>query len=311
MEIYVLKGYTYVATANTDSSITDENGLNLVVKGGSQGMFIATADKVEVTGECTVTQTRNFKGALSLTAAGGGGETLQPGEVVIGGTQGSMTIQDVNTASRLYPGTFGTLTELPEGVTLAALESALAPQVVKNAQLPLIFQSIVSAGGASSAGAVSMVTLFGGTPLTRFPSTVNFASLSDGTYMFGSSPGLETFDCDLPVLTRGVNMFTSCNQLTSFKSNAPMMTATTNMFSGCSKLAHWDGTFGQLTSASNMFNGCVLDLESVQNLANALPRISGGGMTIGVDSTKVSQEQQDAANAIIVDKGWTVTWQRN
>lgn len=311
MEINTLKGYTYVVTAKYDTTVTDTNGLNMAVNAGDQGVFVASSDKVTVAVDAAVTQTRNFDRVLVLKPDGGGGEVIQPGEVVLGGNHGSMTIQDVNTARSLYPGTFGDLTELPEGVTLESLESGVAPQLTSTTQLIAIFNSLMTSGGATNIGAVSMVTLFGGTTLTRLPSTINFANLRDGTYMFGLSEHLENFACDMPVLTRGVNMFSDCTQLTSYEGYTPSMTVSDNMFAGCSKLTHWKGSLESLYSGRNMFTECKLDLESVQNIANTLPNISDGHVSIGVDSTKVTQEQQDSVNRIIVNKGWTITWLRN
>lgn len=310
MEINTLKGYTYVVTAKYDTTVTDTNGLNMAVNAGDQGVFVASSDKVTVAVDAAVTHTRNFGRVLVLNTDGGG-EVIRPGELVLGGTQGSVTIQDVNTARSLYPGTFGDLTELPEGVTLESLESGVAPQIASTTQLIAIFNSLMTSGGTTNVGAVSMVTLFGGTTLTQLPSTINFASLRDGTYMFGLSEHLESFACDLPALTRGVNMFSGCTQLTSYEGDTPAMTVSDNMFAGCSKLTHWQGSLESLYSARNMFTECKLDLESVQNIVNALPNVSDGHVSIGVDSTKVTQEKQDAANSIIVGKGWTVTWWRN
>lgn len=310
MEINTLKGYTYVVTAKYDTTVTDTNGLNMAVNAGDQGVFVASSDKVTVAVDAAVTHTRNFDRVLVLNTDGGG-EVILPGELVLGGTQGSMTVNDVNTARSLYPGTFGDLTELPEGVTLESLESGVAPQIASTTQLIAIFNSLMTSGGTTNVGAVSMVTLFGGTTLRQLPSTINFASLRDGTYMFGLSEHLESFACDLPALTRGVNMFSGCTQLTSYEGDTPAMTVSDNMFAGCSKLTHWQGSLESLYSARNMFTECKLDLESVQNIVNALPNVSDGHVSIGVDSTKVTQEKQDAANAIIVGKGWTVTWWRN
>lgn len=50
----VLKGFTYCVTASADTTVTDDNGLNLAVKAGEQGFFVASCDEVTVTGttEC-------------------------------------------------------------------------------------------------------------------------------------------------------------------------------------------------------------------------------------------------------------------
>lgn len=81
MEINTLKGYTYVVTAKTDATVTDTKGLDLFVNAGEQGTFIATDNKVTVTGTATVTQTRNFNGALTSksVAVGEGGVAYTAG----------------------------------------------------------------------------------------------------------------------------------------------------------------------------------------------------------------------------------------
>lgn len=61
-----------------------------------------------------------------------------------------------------------------------------------------------------------------------------------------------------------------------------------------------------------MFYACKLNKASVQKIADTIPTVSGTHrITIGIDSTQITQEEQDAFNTTIVGKGWTTTWQRN
>lgn len=59
--------------------------------------------------------------------------------------------------------------------------------------------------------------------------------------------------------------------------------------------------------------GCKLSKASVEKIAETIPTYTSGShpITIGVDSTSITQAEQDAANAILVGKGWTVSWERN
>lgn len=61
-----------------------------------------------------------------------------------------------------------------------------------------------------------------------------------------------------------------------------------------------------------MFYGCKLDKASVQNIVDTIPTWTSDThkISIGVDSTKITQAEQDAFNTTLVGKGWTVTWQR-
>lgn len=103
------------------------------------------------------------------------------------------------------------------------------------------------------------------------------------------------------------------SSITSFTGDLPSLTTGTFMFYSCSNLTSFTGDLSSLTTGTDMFLGCKLDLTSVNLIANSLPTLTSGShpITIGVDSTQVTQAQQDAANATLVSKGWTATWQRN
>lgn len=86
------------------------------------------------------------------------------------------------------------------------------------------------------------------------------------------------------------------------------------MFYDCSNLTSFSAALpNSLTDAIYMFLNCKLDKASVQNIVDTIPTWTSGThkITIGVDSTKITQEEQDAFNTTLVGKGWTVTWQRN
>lgn len=65
-----------------------------------------------------------------------------------------------------------------------------------------------------------------------------------------------------------------------------------------------------------MFSGCLLGPEQLQQIANwnwiAPNYMKAGDITIGVDSTKVSQEDIDNYwNEAISNKGFNITWELN
>lgn len=104
MEVQTLIGYTYVVTAKTDATVTDTKGLDLAVNAGEQGTFIATTTKVTVEGKATITQTRNFNGALTskTVAVGEGGVAYTAGSgIKISGNKISADTATIATKSEL------------------------------------------------------------------------------------------------------------------------------------------------------------------------------------------------------------------
>lgn len=295
MEINTLKGFTYVATAKTDATITDDNGLNLLVKAGGQGTFIATADKVAVTGSATITQTRNFKGALALNAGGGKGEVIQPGEVIIGGTQGSYSWFNMNEAYMLP---FVLPAHIPEGVTLEQLTTV-------RAQPPF---------------SCDYIEAFRGLEDCELPASINLSNLFEAEQGFygngyikriNASDGL--FGQDNTIVAN--YMFAVCDELESFEGDLTMLGYADYMFYQCRKLKHFraTATVNNLYRAHEMFYGCVLDWPSLQNIATTFNRAPGGSpyITIGYDANTVTTQQAQSVQDILVGKGWSVNMQRN
>lgn len=298
----VLQGYQYCVTANEETIITDANGLNLTCPAGEQTYFVATCDAVDITGDATLTQAR---GGI-IAGGGGGGEKIAPGEVVIGGTHGSVTIADLNTMSSAT--LFLNATELPEGVTLENLTSGLIGGSLNTNYIAMTF-------GTTRNSAFPYGAIFAKYTGRRLPSSINLARLTTAFYMFAYSE-LEEVKLSLPALyDQQQGMFSGSLNLVSAEVETPIMTSGLQMFINCSSLSHFRGDLSSLTAAGGMFSGCKLDLESVQhiisNINNAVSIRGTHSITIGVDSNKVTQSQQDSANAILVGKGWTVTWQRN
>lgn len=182
----VVTGYQYVVTANEETIITDSNGLNLTCPAGEQTYFVATTDEVQVVGDATVTQTRG--GIIAGGGGGGGGEKIAPGEVVVGGTQGSAFITQLNecTTCPMF------LSELPEGVTLENLESGLISGLFMYPNTAFDTSRGHYGGG-----------LFAQSDISSLPDTINFVKLQKGTYMFSYCSNLMSFNANLPALTDG------------------------------------------------------------------------------------------------------------
>lgn len=77
MIVKTLKGYQYAVTAATDTTIADDNGLNLQVSAGQQSVFTATSDSVDVSGDAKITQSRS---AVIVGGGDGGGVDPAPYE---------------------------------------------------------------------------------------------------------------------------------------------------------------------------------------------------------------------------------------
>lgn len=67
----LIKGCLYTVTAKTDTTVSDDAGLNLSVKAGTQVSFVASSSDVSVTGDATVVLT---KGNFNLALGGSGSE---------------------------------------------------------------------------------------------------------------------------------------------------------------------------------------------------------------------------------------------
>lgn len=165
--------------------------------------------------------------------------------------------------------------------------------------------------------------------------------LSDARNMFGYSTNLTTFTgalhdgCGCQQMFEGCTslatvwpdrtefwslsgcswMFLNCTSLTGWHLSFPAgLTNVQSMFQGCTSLRDWTAeSMGGVSSASGLFMSCKLSKASVQKIVDTIPSYTSGShpITIGVDSTSITQEEQDAANAILAGKGWTVSWERN
>lgn len=136
--------------------------------------------------------------------------------------------------------------------------------------------------------------------------------MTNASAMFDSCISLPSFTGDLSSITEGDMMFRFCDTLTSFSGDLSSLSTAYAMFEGDENFTSFDGNLSSLTDGEDMFHDCKLDLDSVNRIAESLPTYTSGThkITISVDKSLVTQAQQNAANVIIVGKGWTPTWQR-
>lgn len=90
---------------------------------------------------------------------------------------------------------------------------------------------------------------------------------------------------------------------------------TSDMFSGCTSLRVFNSDMpSSLMRAMDMFKGCKLNKASVRRIVETMPTGAGGyssRITIGIDSSEITQVEQNEFRDIMSGKGWTVSWERN
>ena len=89
--------------------------------------------------------------------------------------------------------------------------------------------------------------------------------------------------------------------LTSWVADLSNLTVGDGMFNGCTGLTTFIGDLSALTSGVDMFAGCSLTVESVEFIADTLPTVTSGTITLG----NITDAHADAV-AEIEAKGWTV-----
>lgn len=293
--IKTVKGYQYCVTANEEVSITDDYGMDLTCPAGQQTYFIANANEAYVMGDATITQTR-WGFIAGGGKGGGGGETIQPGEVIIGGTQGSYSWVNLNEVSQLP---FALPPHLPEGVTLERLTTV----------------------AAQPSFSCDYVEAFRGFEECELPASVNLKSLFEAGEAFKENGYIKRINASDGLFgdvsyVNAFSMFLGCYNLESFEGNLQHLQYAENMFYGCNRLKYFrtTATITGLLNAREMFSYCKLDLLSLQNIASKFGRPADSYnvyITIGYDGNTVTDAQAQSVQAILVGKGWRVTMQRN
>lgn len=280
----VLIGYTYAVTAKTDTTVTDTDGLSLSVKAGSQGYFVATVDTVTVTGNATIAQIR---GNFNVPTALGGG----------GGQMDYFVLTDAEQQPYKFYANLDNLEYITDDLPQGWFKGNTS---LTEWKVPL---PNLKAGYSMFEGCTGLTTW-----------TIVLSSLTDGTRMFKGS-GLKgaVGKPMLDKVTNGTSMFEGCTGITGCVATLINLEDGTNMFKGCN-LREASVSLQNLVTAPGMFSGCQLGVQTMISLINRTKTWTDGGtheITIGVNSTAVTQAQQDSANTTLTNKGWTVTWERN
>lgn len=335
----VLKGFCYCVTAATETTITDDNGLNLTVKAGEQGYFVASTDEVSETGTCTIVQVRgNFN--MPTTEGGGGGQTFPEGAIVGIGpdgdyanigeyiTYGGAIFFNNQNITKWYGDMPNLTVAYGRGTSAGSygmFQSCNNLRVFKG-DLPSLtdgsymFSWCVSL--TSFEGDLSSLTnadnMFYNSGLISFKG--DLSSLTSHGWLFTDARSLTTFEGDLSSLTNGSWLFESNPSLTSFKGDLSSLTNGESMFNGTALTNFETTSLRSLVDAKEMFNGCKLSKASVENIINVICDWSGGSccwemdhnITIGVDATEVTiSDINNVYMPALTAKGWTVTWERN
>lgn len=281
-----VKGYTYCVTASADTTVTDDNGLNLAVKAGEQGFFVASCDEVTVTGTCIIAQVR---GNFNVPTALGGG----------GGRMDYFILTDAEQQPYKFYANLDNLEYLTDDLPQGWFKGN-GTLTEWNVPLPNL-----KAGYGMFEGC---------TGLTAW--TISLSSLTDGTRMFKGCTGLTGSVTRLQTtyVTNGTSMFEGCTGIRGTSAALANLEDGTDMFKGCTNFSVANLSPTSLVTAPGMFSGCKLGVQSVALIAARIKSYGGGGtheITIGVDSSQITQSLQNNFNSTMTSKGWTVTWERN
>ena len=101
----------------------------------------------------------------------------------------------------------------------------------------------------------------------------------------------------LPSLINGDNMFYNDDM--------------TELYGGRVPLWHFESNLQSLQSGVNMFKGCALDAASVKRIADTLPNLDAGTITLGIHYALEGDSGLAASLAKIESKGWSVETEYN
>ena len=101
----------------------------------------------------------------------------------------------------------------------------------------------------------------------------------------------------LPNLINGDNMFYNDDM--------------TELYEGRVPLWHFESNLQSLQSGVNMFKGCSLDAVSIKRIADTLPNLDAGTITLGIHYALEGDSSLAASLAKIESKGWTVETEYN
>lgn len=201
----VLKGFTYCVTASADTTVTDDNGLNLAVKAGEQGFFVASCDEVTVTGTCIIAQVR---GNFNVPTALGGG----------GGRMDYFILTDAEQQPYKFYANLDNLEYLTDDLPQGWFKGN-GTLTEWNVPLPNL-----KAGYGMFKGC---------TGLTGPIEARMVAKLTNGTSMFEGCTGITACTSALGYLEDGTDMFKGCTSFKVIASSPRFLVTAPGMFSGC------------------------------------------------------------------------------
>lgn len=259
----VLKGFCYCVTAATETIITDDNGLNLTVKAGEQGYFVASTDEVSETGTCTIVQVRgNFN---MPTTEGGGGPVDY---VYMLDNSGAYHGEIPLSTATVYWNDFSAHGIQPHACNV--VDGPLTGNITDYTQITNYDALNVGSWnvnwGSLNTNYEPLVGLFENKNITTFEH--NLRNLQNGTNMFKGCTNLTKFVGDMPRLEVVVNMFKDCTSLESFEGDLSGVVygysglGSESMFAGCTSLKHFK------SNLTNFNNGLqdFIDYDVIQNL---------------------------------------------
>lgn len=302
-----------IATATQTTTLVSEGALTAPATGDENKFVTASGIYTAI-----ATAKSEVISSLAVTAAGSNGITL-------GYTDGALTL-DVNADSEVTAGSDNVVTS--GAVATAITEAVEALDVEETTQNGITFSqtngkvAISVAVGAVEENNTSVVT--GGAVDAAIKAldateTVNGITV---TQVDGKITGIteELIVASVPAETTSVEgnvayvgstkhviapeKFQTAAQmpesLTSWVADLPNLTVGDGMFANTG-LTTFIGDLSALTSGVDMFAGCSLTVESVEFIADTLPTVTSGTITLG--------NRTDAHNEAVAEieaKGWTV-----
>ena len=145
---------------------------------------------------------------------------------------------------------------------------------------------------------------------------INFA----GANMLANCKNLEYFYLYGPGLTSNCQgIATGCSKLAFFEAYVPKIFRIDKWCAGCTSLSHFrflaplkEGGLAGGGYAAKIWDGCVLDVESVQNIAENMPTMADlTTTTIGIDAAFQNDDAMLEALALLETKNWNIELQTN
>ena len=187
-----------------------------------------------------------------------------------------------------------------EGDALTGLSVSVGGSVT--APTISVMNGVINSGSLPATAKVVANGLIDGTDVIE-TEKINFGEglTNDGVGFIMKATQLTTWVGDMPNLQSGYNMFSASAEIETFCGDLSSMTIGSSMFYNCAKLTSFTSDLSSLTNGSSMFYNCKLDAESLECIAETLPKVTSGTIDIGA-----STNATDEVIATIKGKGWAV-----